>query len=117
MEFNIITTIRIWHVPRLNKMRWSHSLCRRVGYPVCALFPAQLPHLFPPLFTLLTSPFLRGSSAVSLMMGCCVSALVLTRRFGLGIPFCTFGLENIRYRGKLCNIHLRFWFVSLLLRK
>jgi hypothetical protein len=51
------------------------------------------------------------------MMGCCcVSASVLTRRFSLGIPFCTFGLENIQYRGKLCNIHLRFWFVSLLLR-
>jgi hypothetical protein len=42
---------------------------------------------------------------------------VLTRRFGLGIPFCTFGLENIRYWGKLCNIHLRFWFVSSLLSK
>jgi hypothetical protein len=51
------------------------------------------------------------------MIGCCVSASVLFRCFSLGIPFCTFGLENIRYRGKLCNVHLRFWFVSLLLRK
>jgi hypothetical protein len=24
------------------------GLCRQVGYPVCALFPAQLPHLFSP---------------------------------------------------------------------
>jgi hypothetical protein len=43
--------------------------------------------------------------------------VVLIRCFGLGNPFCTFGLENIRYRAKLCNIHLRFWFVSWLLGK
>jgi hypothetical protein len=61
------------------------------------------------LFTLLTSPFPRCLLRSTLMRkGCCVSAVVLTRRFGLGIPFCTFGLEKIRYRGKLYNIHLLF---------
>jgi hypothetical protein len=93
-------------------------VCRPVGYPVCALFLAQLPHIFS-LFSPSSLPLSFEALPRFLMrVGCCsVSAVVLTRRFGLGIPFCTYGLENIRYWGKLCNIHLRFWFVSLLLRK